>query len=207
MQTFKKPLSKEQESRYIALSKQGDILARNKLIEYNLRLVAHIIKKYQVNNKDTEDYLSIGTIGLIKAIDSYDEIKGNRLATYASRCIENEILMYLRQERKEQRETSLFDPIGKDKEGNEVSLIDIIDSGEKPIINSIIITTELEQLSKIFHKVLTSREQLILSLRYGLFNNKAQTQKSIASSLNISRSYVSRIEKKALLKLRSALNE
>ena len=115
--------------------------------------------------------------------------------------------MYLRQERKEQRETSLFDPIGKDKEGNEVSLIDIIDSGEKPIINSIIITTELEQLSKIFHKVLTSREQLILSLRYGLFNNKAQTQKSIASSLNISRSYVSRIEKKALLKLRSALNE
>ncbi|MDD6400158.1 MAG: RNA polymerase sporulation sigma factor SigK [Lachnospiraceae bacterium] len=207
MKTFKKPLSKEQESRYIALSKQGDILARNKLIEYNLRLVAHIIKKYQVNNKDTEDYLSIGTIGLIKAIDSYDEIKGNRLATYASRCIENEILMYLRQERKEQRETSLFDPIGKDKEGNEVSLIDIIDSGEKPIINSIIITTELEQLSKIFHKVLTSREQLILSLRYGLFNNKAQTQKSIASSLNISRSYVSRIEKKALLKLRSALNE
>ena len=134
MKTFKKPLSKEQESRYIALSKQGDILARNKLIEYNLRLVAHIIKKYQVNNKDTEDYLSIGTIGLIKAIDSYDEIKGNRLATYASRCIENEILMYLRQERKEQRETSLFDPIGKDKEGNEVSLIDIIDSGEKPII-------------------------------------------------------------------------
>lgn len=207
MKTFKKPLSKEQESRYIALSKQGDILARNKLIEYNLRLVAHIIKKYQVNNKDTEDYLSIGTIGLIKAIDSYDEIKGNRLATYASRCIENEILMHLRQERKEQRETSLFDPIGKDKEGNEVSLIDIIDSGEKPIINSIIITTELEQLSKIFHKVLTSREQLILSLRYGLFNNKAQTQKSIASSLNISRSYVSRIEKKALLKLRSALNE
>ena len=207
MKTFKKPLSKEQESRYIALSKQGDILARNKLIEYNLRLVAHIIKKYQVNNKDTEDYLSIGTIGLIKAIDSYDEIKGNRLATYASRCIENEILMYLRQERTEQRETSLFDPIGKDKEGNEVSSIDIIDSGEKPIINSIIITTELEQLSKIFHKVLTSREQLILSLRYGLFNNKAQTQKSIASSLNISRSYVSRIEKKALLKLRSALNE
>ncbi|MGN0152426.1 MAG: RNA polymerase sporulation sigma factor SigK [Wujia sp.] len=205
MQTFKHPLSQEEESRYLALAREGNLEARNTLVEYNLRLVAHIVKKYQAGNRSMEDMISIGTIGLIKAINTYNESKGSRLVTYASRCIENEILMRLRQERKESREISLYEPIGTDKEGNEISLMDIISVDDENILHDIIISENISQISDIFFSILDKREQKVLALRYGLFHNEEMTQKDIAALLGISRSYVSRIEKKALLKLRNAL--
>ena len=205
MQTFKKPLNKDEEAYYLTKSRQGDLEARNLLVEYNLRLVAHIVKKYQSGNRNTEDLLSIGTIGLIKAINTYDESKGSRLVTYASRCIENELLMRLRQERKEAREVSLYEPIGTDKEGNEINLMDIISNDDESIINNIIVSDGIEKISKVYFNVLDKREQEIIAMRYGLFGYDEMTQRDISKKLNISRSYVSRIEKKALLKLRSAL--
>lgn len=207
MKTFKQPLSKEEENKYLLQSKNGNLQARNLLVEYNLRLVAHIVKKYQSPSRSTEDLISIGTIGLIKAINTYDSSKGSRLATYASRCIENELLMRLRQERKESREISLYDPIGTDKEGNEISLIDIISSDSEIVLNDIISNDSINHIFKIFSLILDKREQQVLTLRYGLFGLPEMTQRDIASIMNISRSYVSRIEKKALLKLRSALIE
>ncbi len=205
LDTFKHPLSQEEERHYLLLSKQGDIEARNTLVEYNLRLVAHIVKKYQAAERSTEDLISIGTIGLIKAVNTYDIDKGNRLATYASRCIENELLMRLRQERKEAREISLYEPIGTDKEGNEISLMDIIKNDDENVLIDIIHNDNLSYVSKIFNKVLDKREQEIINMRYGLNGNDELTQKEVAKKLGISRSYVSRIEKKALLKLRGAL--
>ena len=205
MDTFKHPLSQKEEQEYLTLSKAGDLNARNTLVEYNLRLVAHIVKKYQTSERSTEDLISIGTIGLIKAVNTYDISKGSRLATYASRCIENELLMRLRQERKESREISLFEPIGTDKEGNEISLMDIIKNDDENILIDIIHNDNLNYVSKIFNKVLDKREQQIIAMRYGLFGNDELTQKETAKKLAISRSYVSRIEKKALLKLRNAL--
>lgn len=207
MNTFKQPLSAEEEKHYLLEAKKGDLVARNTLVEYNLRLVAHIVKKYQSPNRSSEDLLSIGTIGLIKAINTYNYEKGSRLVTYASRCIENELLMRLRQERKESREISLYEPIGTDKEGNEISLIDIIGSSEDNILSDIITKHQLVDISNYFSSVLDDREQQIIIMRFGLFSNREYTQKEVADHLNISRSYVSRIEKKALLKLRSALNE
>ncbi len=207
MQTFKRPLSPEEESYYLRLSKEGNLEARNILVEYNLRLVAHIVKKYQTGARSTEDLISIGTIGLIKAINTYDIKKGSRLVTYASRCIENEILMRLRQERKEAKEVSLYEPIGTDKEGNEINLMDIISSDEENTLNNIIVSDNITRVKDVFFSVLDKREQSVLILRYGLYSHEEMTQKDIASLLGISRSYVSRIEKKALLKLRSALNE
>ncbi len=206
MQTFKRPLSPEEEAHYLALTREGNLEARNILVEYNLRLVAHIVKKYQATNRSLEDMISIGTIGLIKAINTFDEDKGNRLVTYASRCIENELLMRLRQERKEAKEVSLYEPIGTDKEGNEISLMDIISNDDENIIGNIITADNLKQINKLFPSILDEREQKVLILRYGLFGQEEMTQKDIAKLLDISRSYVSRIEKKALLKLRSALN-
>ncbi|MBP3622365.1 MAG: RNA polymerase sporulation sigma factor SigK [Lachnospiraceae bacterium] len=206
MQTFKRPLSQEEESYYLELAKGGNLEARNILVEYNLRLVAHIVKKYQTGNRSTEDMISIGTIGLIKAINTYDTSKGSKLVTYASRCIENELLMRLRQERKEAREVSLYEPIGTDKEGNEISLMDIISTDDENILHNIITSDSINQISHMFFSILDQREQKVLILRYGLFSHDEMTQKDIANLLGISRSYVSRIEKKALLKLRSALN-
>lgn len=203
MQTFKRPLTHEEEAHYIALCKDGDRLARDILIEYNLRLVAHIVKKYQAPGRCNDDLISIGTIGLIKAIDSYDSSKGIRLVTYAARCIDNEILMRLRQERKEQREISLYEPIGTDKEGNEISLMDIISSDDEQILNQLILSDNIRYISKIFFTTLTPREQKVLTLRYGLFGCEEHTQKDVAAFLDISRSYVSRIEKKAIEKLRA----
>lgn len=205
LQTFKHPLSPEEEARYLMLAREGNLEARNILVEYNLRLVAHIVKKYQSGNRSMEDMISIGTIGLIKAINTYNESKGSRLVTYASRCIENELLMRLRQERKEAREVSLYEPIGTDKEGNEISLMDIISVEDENTLNDIIVSEHIRHISDIFFSVLDKREQKVLILRYGLFGGDEQTQKDIADALGISRSYVSRIEKKALLKLRSAL--
>ncbi len=206
MQTFKQPLSKKLEMYYLKRSKAGDLEARNILVEYNLRLVAHIVKKYNNFERDTDDLISIGTIGLIKAINTYDLEKGSRLVTYASRCIENELLMMLRQERKCSREFSLYEPIGTDKEGNEINLLDIVEYDDKEISDHIILEDTILQLYNAIQKVLDSRELEVLSLRYGLFGNEAKTQREVAASLQISRSYVSRIEKKALLKLRRSLD-
>ena len=205
MQTFKQPLSLEEEAYYFSRFKEGDLNARNTLIEYNLRLVAHIVKKYQTGNRNTVDLISIGTIGLIKAINTYDTNKGSRLVTYASRCIENELLMRLRQERKETREVSLYEPIGTDKEGNEISLIDIIRIDEESVLHDIIVSDHIRHIADLFFSELDAREQLIIAMRYGLFDQSEYTQQTIAKKLNISRSYVSRIEKKALQKLRNAL--
>ncbi len=206
MQTFKQPLSKKLEMYYLKRSKAGDLEARNILVEYNLRLVAHIVKKYNNFERDTDDLISIGTIGLIKAINTYDLEKGSRLVTYASRCIENELLMMLRQERKCSREFSLYEPIGTDKEGNEINLLDIVEYDDKEISDHIILEDTILQLYNAIQKVLDPRELKVLSLRYGLFGNEAKTQREVAASLQISRSYVSRIEKKALLKLRRSLD-
>ena len=205
MQTFHHPLSPEEESYYLQKAKAGDLSARNILVEYNLRLVAHIVKKYQTGNRSTEDLISIGTIGLIKAINTYDTDKGSKLVTYASRCIENELLMRLRQERKEVREISLYEPIGTDREGNEISLMDVIRIDEENVLLNVITSESLRNINELFTEVLDDREQQVIALRYGLYDNQELTQKEISNLLHISRSYVSRIEKKALLKLRSAL--
>lgn len=205
MQTFHHPLSPEEESYYLQKTKAGDLSARNILVEYNLRLVAHIVKKYQTGNRSTEDLISIGTIGLIKAINTYDTDKGSKLVTYASRCIENELLMRLRQERKEVREISLYEPIGTDREGNEISLMDVIRIDEENVLLNVITSESLRNINDLFTEILDDREQQVIALRYGLYDNQELTQKEISNLLHISRSYVSRIEKKALLKLRSAL--
>ena len=205
MQTFHHPLSPEEESYYLHKAKAGDLSARNILVEYNLRLVAHIVKKYQTGNRSTEDLISIGTIGLIKAINTYDTDKGSKLVTYASRCIENELLMRLRQERKEVREISLYEPIGTDREGNEISLMDVIRIDEENVLLNVITSESLRNINDLFTEILDDREQQVIALRYGLYDNQELTQKEISNLLHISRSYVSRIEKKALLKLRSAL--
>lgn len=203
MQTFKQPLSKEDENRYLLRSKNGDLEARNILVEYNLRLVAHIVKKYNNKDRDLEDLISTGTIGLIKAINTYNFSKGNRLVTYASRCIENELLMMLRQERKCSKEYSLYEPIGADKEGNEINLLDIMESNEKDIAEHVIQNDDIRQLKIFLNTSLTKKEYEIIELRYGLNQKEPLTQREIANQMNISRSYVSRIEKKALNKLKN----
>lgn len=206
MQTFKQPLSKESELYYLKQSRSGDLEARNILVEYNLRLVAHIVKKYNNFERDTDDLISIGTIGLIKAINTYDIEKGSRLVTYASRCIENELLMMLRQERKCSREFSLYEPIGTDKEGNEINLLDIVEYEGTDITDHIILEDNVKQLYRAIASQLDDRELKVLTLRYGLFNSQPLTQREVALRLNISRSYVSRIEKKALSKLRRSFD-
>lgn len=202
MKSFPKPLSTKEETDYLRRCKEGDKDARDKLIEHNLRLVAHIVKKYNMADKETDDLISIGTIGLIKAIDTFDDEKGIRLATYASRCIDNELLMMLRSGKRLAKEVYLYDPIGSDREGNEINLLDIIEEAEVDIVENIVLEDDIKKLYQIIGKVLTDREREIICLRYGLSNRKEVTQREIASMLGISRSYVSRIEKKALKKLR-----
>lgn len=198
--TFDLPLSAKEERFYLEKKEQGDKNARDLLIEKNLRLVAHIAKKYN-NNKDLqEDLISIGTIGLIKAIDSYSLDKKTKLATYASKCIENEILMHLRKNKKLNLEVSLNEVIGVDHDGSEIVLEELIDNKEKPIIDQIYQKDNIDTFLNIFH-ILTPKEQDILSKRYGLNNYDKMTQNEIAREYHISRSYVSRIEKKALIKL------
>lgn len=196
--TFDLPLSAKEERFYLEKKEQGDKNARDLLIEKNLRLVAHIAKKYN-NNKDLqEDLISIGTIGLIKAIDSYSLDKKTKLATYASKCIENEILMHLRKNKKLNLEVSLNEVIGVDRDGSEIVLEELIDNKEKPIIDQIYQKDNIDTFLNIFH-ILTPKEQDILSKRYGLNNYDKMTQNEIAKEYHISRSYVSRIEKKHLL--------
>lgn len=206
LQTFKHPLSPSEEAHYLALTRRGNLDARNTLVEHNLRLVAHIVKRYQTTYRSTEDLFSIGTIGLIKAVNTYDEKKGSRLVTYASRCIENELLMSLRQERKKSREVSLYEPIGTDKKDNEICLMDIIKSDDESVLTDIITNDSIRHISVIFKYVLDECEQQAISMRYGLYGYHPMPQRDIAEIFGISRSWFSRIEKKALLKLRNALN-
>ncbi|OLO38827.1 RNA polymerase subunit sigma-70 [Alkalihalophilus pseudofirmus] len=197
---FPQPLSKAEEQKYLQLMEQGDEEARNRLIEHNLRLVAHIVKKFENTREDTEDLISIGTIGLIKAIESYSQGKGTKLATYAARCIENEILMHLRALKKVKKDVSLHDPIGTDKEGNEITLIDVLQEETDDIVDTIQLKMEKKQIYDYIH-VLDEREKEVIVGRFGLDLMKERTQREIAKELNISRSYVSRIEKRALMKL------
>lgn len=199
-QAFPDPLTPEEEEYYLNQMAQGDKGAREKLIEHNLRLVAHIVKKYQNQSDDKEDLISIGTIGLIKAIDSFSPDKGTKLATYAARCIDNEILMLFRSTKKMRNDVSLYDPIGFDKEGNEICLIDVVKDEEKDINDVIIQQLAIEKIEKNLDS-LTERERDIIIRRFGLGNHEEETQQEIAKSYNISRSYVSRIEKRALMKL------
>lgn len=197
---FPEPLSNDEEEQYIKNMLNGDKEARNMLIEHNLRLVAHIVKKYETKLIDSDDLISIGTIGLIKAIDSYNLDKSTKITTYAARCIENEILMYFRSNKKNNNVISLNDSIGFDKDGNEINLIDIIQD-KSPDITDILHNKDNINDLKLYLKNLTSREKEIIIKRYGLFNQREQTQKKIAKDLGISRSYVSRIEKRALTKI------
>ncbi|MBA2869803.1 RNA polymerase sporulation-specific sigma factor [Anoxybacillus calidus] len=198
---FPQPLSPQEEEKYLQLMAQGDQKARNILIEHNLRLVAHIVKKFENTGEDTEDLISIGTIGLIKAIESYSQGKGTKLATYAARCIENEILMHLRSLKKTKKDVSLHDPIGQDKEGNEISLLDILKSeSEDDVVDMIQLNMELEKIRK-YIDILDEREKKVIISRFGLDLQKEKTQREIAKELGISRSYVSRIEKRALMKM------
>lgn len=210
MKTFQKPLSAAEEAHYIQVLQEGDdqeaAKAREILIERNLRLVAHIAKKYQNVDEEMEDLISIGTIGLIKAISSFDAGKG-KLSTYASRCIDNELLMLLRSKKKSSREVSLFEPIGTDKEGNEINLLDIIEHEEDDVTEQMALCENVRKLEKLLDKVLTGREREIIFLRYGLATGREVTQREIGEKLHISRSYVSRIEKKALSKLREKFEE
>ncbi len=199
--SFPRPLSPTKEREYLELMAQGDSVARTQLIEHNLRLVAHIIKKYYSQSSDQEDLISIGTIGLIKAVDTFNVEKGTRLATYAARCIENEILMFFRSQRKTAGDISLSEPIDTDSDGNPLTLIDII-STEDTIADDLDISVKAEQLYEFLDCLHDERERAIIFLRYGLDGREPLTQKEVATQLDISRSYVSRIEKKALERLR-----
>ena len=202
--SFPRPLRPEEERAYLEQAAAGDLTARNKLVEHNLRLVAHVVKKYYTQSADQEDLISIGTIGLIKAISSFDLSKGARLATYAARCIENEILMYVRAQKKLQGEVSLSDPIETDKEGNALELIDVVGT-EDTMLEDIHQQDSARKLRRLVGEVLTAREAEIIRLRYGLGGTVPLTQREIAAAFGISRSYVSRIEKRALGKLKDAM--
>ena len=197
---FPQPLSEAEEKKLLERMENGDKDARNRLIEHNLRLVAHIVKKFENTGEDTEDLISIGTIGLIKAIESYSTDKGTKLATYAARCIENEILMYLRSLKKTKKDVSLHDPIGQDREGNEISLMDVLKADNEDIVEKIQLNIEKKKIYQYIH-ILDPREKEVIVGRFGLEKNKELTQREIAKNLGISRSYVSRIEKRALMKL------
>lgn len=209
MKTFKQPLTAKEEAAYLKLLQTGEGAeradAKETLIEHNLRLVAHIAKKYQNVDEEMEDMISIGTIGLIKAIDSFDAGKG-KLSTYASRCIDNELLMFLRAKKKTSREVSLYEPIGTDREGNEINLLDIIEQDQIDVIDRMEAEDKLSRLSGLIHDKLNDREREIITLRYGLTSEYEVTQREIGRKLGISRSYVSRIEKRALEKLREAFD-
>ncbi len=204
--SFPKPLSKEEEQECLKRIEQGDTEAKNELIEHNLRLVAHIIKKYYSSYRDQEDLISIGTIGLIKAASSFNSEKGTKFATYASRCIENEILMHFRQKRKSMQDVSISDPIDIDKDGNSITLMDIVQDDEN-ILEQIDLSIQSKKLYHFIENQLEPREQKILAYRYGLYNMRPLPQREVAKKMDISRSYVSRIEKKALEKLKKYFEE
>lgn len=203
LKSFPNPLTPSEEKYYIQRYTEGDLNAKHILIERNLRLVAHIAKKYQYLDEEPEDLISVGTIGLIKAVVTFNSDKGNRLAAYASKCIDNEILMYLRTRKKTCKEISLYEPIGTDREGNEIKLYDIIETEEDDVPERIHLKENIQKLYEKVENELSQREKLVLKMRYGLYNGEEYTQREIAAQLGISRSYVSRIEKSAVEKLRN----
>lgn len=202
LKSFPSPLTPEEEQYYLQKYIEGDLEAKHILIERNLRLISHIIKKYQQPEDQMEDLISIGTIGLIKAVTTYDPAKNSKLGTYAARCIENEILMFFRTKKKTAKDVSLYEPVGTDHEGNEIQIFDIIEANEKDLHSQISLKDEVRLLYEKVESILSSRERLVLKLRYGLYNEEEYTQREIADMLSISRSYVSRIEKSAIEKLR-----
>ena len=202
MKSFPQPLTAAEEQYYLQKYTEGDQEAKHILIERNMRLVAHIVRKYQSMDEETEDLLSIGTIGLIKGVVTFNPDKAVRLGTYAARCIENEILMYLRTRKKSARDVSLYEPIGTDREGNEIQLFDIIESDAGDAHEKVALGDDIRLLYSRIETVLSPRERLVLKMRYGLYNGDEFTQREIAKKLGISRSYVSRIEKSAIEKLR-----
>ena len=204
--SFPKPLSRQEEAQAIAAMAAGDADARLRLIEHNLRLVSHIARKYTVPGYSQEDLVSVGTLGLMKAVDTFKPETGSQLATYAARCIENEILMVLRAEKKRSREVSLYDPIGTDKEGNEIHLLDIIIAEEAEVSEQIILQTDLAKMYRML-RTLPERERRVLCLRYGLYGFRERTQREVAALSGISRSYVSRIEKSGIEHLREAMEQ
>lgn len=205
LKTFPKPLTAREEREYLELYRGGDQHARDILIERNMRLVAHISKKYHCAERDSEDLLSTGTIGLIKAVNTFNMDKGSRLATYAAKCIDNEILMMLRAERKHAKDISLYEPLGFDAEGKEVSFLDVMETGDKEVSEVIALRQDIEKLYLSFEKCLKPKEQMVIKMRYGILGSGEYTQREIAGRLGMSRSYVSRIEKAALEKLRASI--
>ena len=203
MKSFPQPLTAAEEKYYMQKYTEGDLEAKHILIERNLRLVAHIVKKYQPPPEEMEDLLSIGTIGLMKAVVTFYPDKSARLASYAARCIENEVLMYLRGKKKSSKEVSLYEPIGTDREGNEIQLFDVIEMNEEDVYRRLERKEDVIRLYQQVESVLSQRERMVLKLRYGLYNEEEYTQREIAAMLGISRSYVSRIEKSAIEKLRN----
>lgn len=205
MEAFLSPLTKAEEEDCIKRLNNNDKSAREQLILHNMRLVAHVTKKYSVNEDESEELISIGTVGLIKAVSSFKADYGSRFATYAIRCIENEILMYYRSKKKTKSDVSLFEPIGTDKEGNQIQLMDVIENDDIDVSNNILKNESIDKLNKYIKEVLSEREYYILVQRYGLLGHEEMTQRQIAKILGISRSYVSRIEKRALDKLKQVL--
>lgn len=209
MKTFLQPLSSKEEAFYLDLlqngSEQERKVAKDILIEHNLRLVAHVVKKYQNTDENPEELISVGTMGLMKAVSTFDPSKGNRLATYAARCIENELLMLFRFRKKSARDISLQETIGTDNEGNEICLMDVIQSKDEDIVEQMHKQYQLKEMGKLYQEVLNAREKQIISMRYGLSGAPPLTQNEVGKKLGISRSYVSRIEKRALEKLRKGL--
>ncbi len=203
--SYPKPLSKEDEEKYLSLARGGDKSARDKLIRHNMRLVAHVVKKY-TGAAETDDMISVGSIGLIKAIDSYEPSRGTRLATYTARCIENEILMFIRAGKKHKTTLSLSDPVGTDKDGNELTLMDLLFEKEDKVFGSVEQSLMQEKFLAAVKRLLNERETVIICLRYALTGGAPLPQREVARQLKISRSYVSRIEKRALEKLREGLN-
>ena len=206
MKTFLEPLTPDEEKIYIEKMRLGDKKAKDILIERNLRLVAHVVKKYYDENRENQDLISIGIVGLIKAVNTYNPDKGNRLVTYAAKCIENELLMMLRAEKKRSKDVSLNEPIGTDKEGNTISLIDVVENDEMDTLEQIEKAENISLVQKYVAQILNEREKEIIVWRYGLDGKKPMTQIKVGEKLGISRSYVSRIEKRALEKLKKALD-
>lgn len=202
MKAFQKPLTAGEERDYLARWQQGDLSARDVLIERNMRLVVHVGKKYAGEGRDMDDLISIGTIGLVKAVNTFDPDKNSKLATYAAKCIDNEILMSIRLEKKFSKDVSLYDPIGTDKEGNSINLVDVVEAEEVDVVEQLQQKQDIRRMYEAYTACLTEKEQLVVRLRYGIWEGKEYTQREIADHLGISRSYVSRIEKAALHKMR-----
>lgn len=203
MIVFPMPLTPEEERYYLERYREGDREAKQILIERNMRLVAHLVKKYYSADRDMEDLISVGTIGLIKAVNTFDTEKNNRLAAYASRCVENELLMLFRSEKKKARESSLYEPLGTDSEGNSIRLLDVIECEEVDVLERVDMEEKTGKLYELIKNLLSEREREIICLRYGIMGTREVTQREIADAMGISRSYVSRLEKKALKKLRA----